>query len=404
VPPEDDLQTGERDTPHGPLWVAHAAYGDLYRHGRIHLATARAWDGEGLARLSREPRAASLPLERWAFVDVETTGLGALAGTYAFLVGIGWMDAAGFHVEQLLMRDPGDEPALLDATAERLAAFEGLVTFNGKAFDVPLLTTRFAMARRPVLHAGLAHCDVLHASRRVWSQPGASCGLSALEARVLGLHRDADVQGRLIPSLYHDYLRRRDAARLDPVLAHNRQDLVSLLLLAAEAGRFLAKTWIGDHGLRPADPARIAEDRLRAARVHWHAGDIERAVDLLLRCLPEGATSSTRMAARSLLAYIRKRQGDLDSACRLWEDMFGEDPTLFGPVEELAKACEHQRRDPSAALAWVDRLCGSGLDPISARALDHRRSRLTRKIGGQAAAPAGAELFPRPPCEDGHGP
>jgi uncharacterized protein YprB with RNaseH-like and TPR domain len=398
---ETVIEAGEHATPHGAIWAARALYPDLYRHGRVHVAAARAWDAPGLAQLAREPRAARLALEGWAFVDIETTGLGARAGTVAFLVGIGWMERDGFRIEQLLLRDPGDEPALLHAVERRLATFGGIVTYNGKAFDLPVLATRCLLARRPPLDPALVHCDLLHAARRVWAHRFDSCRLVALERRVLGLRREGDVDGRLVPDLYMDYLRRGDGRRLDPVLAHNRADLLSLLLLGSEAARFLARA----HGSgvdRAGDPAERAADRLQAARVLLRSGDERRAADLLDGCLAGAAPPPVRMAARTLLAYIRKRQGDLAAACRLWEEQLRDDPTLVEPVEELAKVDEHRRRDPAAALARVQhRLAGAPLDAGSEAALRHRRARLARKLGspglGEAAEESPSWGFPGPP-------
>jgi uncharacterized protein YprB with RNaseH-like and TPR domain len=53
-------------------------------------------------------------------------------------------------VEQLLLRSPADEPALLDVLTERLASAELLVSYNGKAFDWPLLKGRYVMNRRQI--------------------------------------------------------------------------------------------------------------------------------------------------------------------------------------------------------------------------------------------------------------
>ena len=42
-----------------------------------------------------------------------------------------------FVVRQFFLRDYPEEKAMLEALAEPLAASDGLVTFNGKTFDVP---------------------------------------------------------------------------------------------------------------------------------------------------------------------------------------------------------------------------------------------------------------------------
>jgi tetratricopeptide (TPR) repeat protein len=209
---------------------------------------------------------------------------------------------------------------------------------------------------------------------------------------VLGLRRSGDLGGRLVPDAYLDYLRSGDGAILDPVLAHNRADLLSLLLLGAEAGRFLARARSASEERRPRDAEARAADLLVAARVLYRAGEEGGAAELLERCLAGLPAPAVRMAARELLAYIWKRQGSLADACRLWEEQLDDDPTLVAPVEELAKVDEHRRHDLARALARVEsRLENAPLDAGSEAALLHRRKRLARKLGlspsGDAAAP-----------------
>jgi uncharacterized protein YprB with RNaseH-like and TPR domain len=65
------------------------------------------------------------------------------------------------------MRDPGEEPALLEALAEFLAPCSALVTYNGKAFDAPLLKTRYTLHSIPVPFEDYAHVNLLHLARRL---------------------------------------------------------------------------------------------------------------------------------------------------------------------------------------------------------------------------------------------
>jgi uncharacterized protein len=377
---ETELVADERVTPHGPLWVATARYADDYAHGQTLVAAARSWDPRALAVLARDPRAA-LPPASWAFLDVETTGLGLHAGTVAFLVGIGWLAPEGLFVEQYLMRDPADEPALLHAVEATLRRFTGVVTFNGKAFDLPLLGVRAGMARRTPPHAGLAHCDLLHAARRAWSHRVQSCRLAALERQFLGVYRRDDVDGALIPQIYLDALRSGRGELLDPILTHNRQDLVSLALLTAAAAGFLVRTCATPPGGRLAGAADRAADELRAAHVYLQAGDATTAASLLERCVTGARLLAERQAGRAMLARIRKRAGEFAPACTLWEAMLEEEPHLVEPYEEIAKVLEHRRRDPAQALSWVERrLAAATLAPPEVATLTHRRARLVRKV------------------------
>src|SRR5439155_533444 len=87
--------------------------------------------------------------------------------------------------------------------------------------------------------ATLLHLDLLRPSRRVWTGCFDDCRLGTLERDVLGLAREEDVPGALIPSLYFDWLRRRRAAPLARVFAHNRDDVLSLAALVGWFGAAL---------------------------------------------------------------------------------------------------------------------------------------------------------------------
>ena len=71
-----------------------------------------------------------------------------------------WLELARFepgrfHLAQFFMRDPSEEIAQLYALEQFLAPCQALVTFNGKAFDAPLLNTRYAINGWPTPIQGL---------------------------------------------------------------------------------------------------------------------------------------------------------------------------------------------------------------------------------------------------------
>ena len=113
----------------------------------------------------------------------------------------------------------------------------GIVTFNGKSFDVPILESRFAYHRMPSPLDRLWHVDLLHPSRRLWQ--GVDGTLGGLERDIVGLRRDGDVPGAEIPGRYVAYLRGAAASLLEPVMEHNRLDLVSLGALTGWACRVI---------------------------------------------------------------------------------------------------------------------------------------------------------------------
>jgi uncharacterized protein YprB with RNaseH-like and TPR domain len=163
------------------------------------------------------------------FMDLETTGL---HGRPVFLIGLMRYDGHDLVISQLFARDYAEEKAILDRAAALVADATMLVTFNGKAFDVPYLRNRMIYHRLPPTEGG-AHFDLLHHSRRRWRDQLPNCRLQTLEQHLCRRLRSGDIPGELIPQRYHDYVRSRDPRLVAPVFHHNRLDLISLAELLA---------------------------------------------------------------------------------------------------------------------------------------------------------------------------
>ena len=88
-----------------------------------------------------------------------------------------------------------------------------LVTFNGRTFDLPLLETRYLLARANWWGAELPHQDLYPVARALWRGRAADCRLSTLEGALLGLDRGDDLPGALVPQVYFRYLRTRRSRR-----------------------------------------------------------------------------------------------------------------------------------------------------------------------------------------------
>src|SRR5262249_22040792 len=170
---------------------------------------------------------------RWAFLDTETTGLAGGTGTYAFLIGVGSVDSQGFRLRQFFMRDYGEEASLLHRLYEHLTQFDVLITYNGKAYDQPLLETRFRIARPRHPFDRMEHLDLLSGARRLWKLRLDSCRLVDLESRILGFERQGDLPGEMIPYVYFDFLRSHRAFQVVPIFHHNAIDILTLACLTA---------------------------------------------------------------------------------------------------------------------------------------------------------------------------
>jgi len=358
------------DTGAGSLLVVRREYPLDYRHGDVALGGLRRAPLDVLARVARLDGA--LPaVERLLFIDTETTGLAGGTGTYAFLVGVGWVEGETFVVAQHFMRDLDEEPALLAALTPLLERAGAVVTFNGGGFDLPLLETRFVLARKR-WPSTLPHLDLLRPSRRVWDGCFGDCRLATLERDVLGLAREQDVQGNLIPMLYFDWLRRRRAAPLVPVFAHNRDDVLSLAALVGWFGAALGEA-----------PALRAEEWAGLGRL-WEPVDADRGLECYRAALDAGLDGEAAHRVRLRLAWWEKRAARWDTACALWESARQRELFDPRPWEELAKFHEHRARDFAAARALVaDALDLARAAGAAERVLDaftYRLARIERRL------------------------
>ncbi|OLC17794.1 MAG: hypothetical protein AUH29_01100 [Candidatus Rokubacteria bacterium 13_1_40CM_69_27] len=361
------------DTGQGPLLVVRREYPLSHQHGRLALAHALDVSPSVLELIARAGEAPA-DARGLLFLDTETTGLAGGTGTYAFLVGAGYVEGDRFVVVQHFMRDFDEEPALLAALHPLLEGASGLVTFNGAGFDVPLLETRFVLARRR-WPGTLAHVDLLRPARRVWSARFPDCRLTTLEREVLGLIRDNDVPGALIPALYFDFLRSRRAAPLARVFAHNCDDVLSLAALLGWFTRAL------DGGANPP----LGAGELAGLGRLWERADPERGVACYRQALAAGLEGLDAHRVRLRLALWEKHRARWEAACALWQAAAGAGGFDLQPWEELAKYHEHRRRDVAAARAVVVEALAlaraAAASPRFFDALTHRLARLERRLG-----------------------
>lgn len=359
----------------GPLFVVRHEFSRSHRHGRQPLDEAFGIPGDVLRVLARAGDEAVDP-ERLVYLDAETTGLAGGTGTYAFLVGVGTFEQDRFVVTQYFMRDLDEEPALLAALAPRLEGASGVVSFNGTGFDLPLLETRFVLARRRWPGA-LGQVDLLRPARRVWTWAFPDCRLGTLEREALGLAREDDVPGAMIPALYFQYLRSRHARPLARVFAHNRDDVVALAALLA---------WFGS-ALGGAVDALTPLERFGLARL-LEPCDPDRSLDLYRRAIAGGLTGFAAMVGCLRAAALEKRRERWDMACELWRTALGIGVFDPRPWEELAKFHEHRRRDFAGARRLVtDALAlahAAGAHARVVEAFTYRLARLERRLGSPA--------------------
>jgi uncharacterized protein len=370
----------------GRCYVAERRFGGSYVHGGRRLDgllhdSAEVWrpfvspSGEG-----------TFDPARALFIDAETTGLGGGGGTYAFLIGIGRFHDGAFVIRQLFMPDYDDEGALLDLLADALQDSGGLVSFNGRAFDWPLLTSRYVMDRRPVPGQELPHLDLLLLSRRLWREMLPSCSLSSLEHHVLGLERSfEDVAGQLIPDIFRRYVLDGDAGPLDGVFYHNLVDVLSMVSLAQVAAD------IARNGLEMTDDAIC--DAYALGRLYEGLGRECEAAQAYRQARQEQEEGVRAWVAGWREAMLRKRRGEFEIAVELWGRLV--DGLRLEPYVELAKYHEHRSNELIEARRWVLegqawlRGHASEMEPWRRKRLEEQLAHRLKRIDGKLGRGAG---------------
>jgi uncharacterized protein len=304
------------------------------RHGSVGLGDLALLPDDLLSALS-QGAIASAPPASWAFLDTETTGLG---GAFAFLIGIGSIDSGGFRLRQFFLRDESEEASALARVAEHLARFDVLITYNGKAYDQPLLENRFREVRIPCVQLRrLRHLDLLFGARRLWKLRLASCRLVDLEYRILGVDREGDLPGAMIPYYYFDYLRTKQAMRLVPIFHHNAMDILSLACLTAVVSAAFRS---------PEDAVfRHGADLIGLARWLLQAGRSADAVRLFRRAVDVGLPDEFLFRTLWDIAVLEKRLGRMEEARVAFEDLAGSrNPYRDRALETLAKLARREQK------------------------------------------------------------
>jgi hypothetical protein len=299
-------------------------------------------------------------------IDTETTGLAGGTGTIPFLVGHARIADDRIVVSQWLLTRPGAEHALLAAAADEARSAGALVSFNGKTFDLPLLAARCRLRGVADAWTGRAHWDLLHPLRAAYATRWPDCRLRSAEQRLLGLERADDVPGALAQQAWLAFLRHGAQDLLRGLIAHNRQDLVSLFALLPALRAVYA------------DPTRHGADAVAVARRLASRGAAAPAEAVLAEALADPD-------ARRMLADARRREGRHVEAWELLAPLLERPQARPNLLLAAARLAEHGLRDPVRALACARRLLA--IEPGDA---GHRTriARLERKLA--AARPVAA--------------
>ena len=309
-----------------------------------------------------------------AYLDTETTGLTGGAGTYVFAAAVATPIDCGLRVAQFFLPEPGMEAAFLYALRDEIEPASGVATFNGGSFDLPVLRTRWVMARMPGELTNGSHVDLLTLVRALYRHRLENCTLRFVEERVLGYERDDPLPSALVPDAYFDYLRVGSRDFLEAALEHNRLDVISLVHLHS---RLLRR-------LQGADVDMNADDWLALGRHRWRRGaraDGWRA----LRNATAFAKGEAAATAGLLISRRLLRRGAVTSADRLLDWLESNEREDVRLSVARARLLEWRRRDPQRALQVVQD--AARRMPEAAPELAGRTARLEKKATRRTAPP-----------------
>jgi uncharacterized protein YprB with RNaseH-like and TPR domain len=357
------------------------SYGQTYyndkiyieHHGEIDLKNFPELSAESLRFLSLDNSITNFVLRSTIFLDIETTGTAGGTGTYAFLVGIGFVEEGYFQIRQFFLHDLAEESAFLHAIADYSRPYQFLVTYNGKCFDTQILCSRYKMHHWEDPLAAKQHVDMLFIARRLWKRKHLECDLMNLERKVLNFQRLNDIPSFLIPSAYTDYLRFANSSLIQQVIHHNQWDILSLAVLTARACL-----------LHVNYDSLSAEEHYSLSILYERQKNFRQAIEHQFRSLQ--TKSSLRHLILYSLAKNLRRVKDEEKLKWLLQQVPEEmDANL---CRQLCIICEHDLKDPELALRLVQTQLGRmekfrGISKSfkqNAEDWIHRKNRLLMKL------------------------
>ena len=366
------IEPGHRE----PVQLFENPYTLGARYGQVMISLGLEIPGKALAKLSHDVAFEGLSLDSALFLDLETTGLAGGTGTLPFLVGMGYYRDGRFNVAQYFLSEMGDEGRMVRELGQffREMDFKSVVTYNGKAFDMPLLETRFALQRERFPLAGLPHLDFLFSARHLWKHRYESCRLSHLAREIVRADRDEDIPGAEIPIRYFQYIRSGDFSLIEPILYHNQEDILSLLGVVIEGALLF------DRGRRPSQDEADAMDLVGIGRLYESVGDLERSVELFEKALGGDLSGEVSVQVRTKLSRHFKKNRAWDKAVPLWQGAAGGD--AFSSCRELAMYYEHREKNYEEAIRAAEEglALAMGVSPQYEQDFRKRLERLKHKV------------------------
>lgn len=165
-----------------------------------------------------------IPKENFKFMDIETLGL---TNTHIILIGVAEIKNNKLTSTQYFLEDYHQEASILKEYFKHLTEDSVYVTFNGKCFDVPFISTRSRLYR--LKQPKIINFDLMYYARKIWGEQLPNCQLQTIESEIFNFHREDDVPGQYIPGYWKTYKETGNIGPIIPIIKHNRIDIINLV-------------------------------------------------------------------------------------------------------------------------------------------------------------------------------
>ncbi len=169
------------------------------------------------------------------YFDIETTGL-KRQDALVYCIGAASCtgtaeDGQEWSLIQWFARNPDQEPEILEAFATYAASYQEIVHYNGTRFDLPFIEYRCGLYQLPSPFQTLTSNDLYLRYKPLRHLLHLSSFRQKDLEDFLGIKRTDTHSGKDCVTLYRDLIKYRDLSYSQPILLHNREDLLGLVLL-----------------------------------------------------------------------------------------------------------------------------------------------------------------------------
>lgn len=170
----------------------------------------------------------SMPLPEYTplvFLDIETLGLSRQRDPI-ILIGLMHLKNSDGVLQQFFCEDPAEEKEMLQAALSSIPPEALLVTYNGRAFDIPYINHRLARYAFTYRIPPCRGIDLMHWARK--ALPDAPRHTLKDVEKALGILREDVLSGGECVQQYLQYLRTGETQLAEDICGHNFEDILHM--------------------------------------------------------------------------------------------------------------------------------------------------------------------------------